>query len=217
MDWIKKGKFWRRKYKSYNDYIKHQQSNLNNGIPWLKIYDETYRISLYKRLCELEIPLAGKNVLCLGAMIGTEVKAFLDANCFAVGIDLNPGTNNTHVLPGDFHNIIFPDSSVDIIFTNSIGHAFNLGQFIKEGRRVLKDSGYLIIEVLSQQKEGEHGGPFEATGCDSFNDILDELKAAGYKYICERTFDNNSPGIDKIGYQYILQNKVDIIKDYNLC
>ena len=48
-----------------------------------------------------------RTVLCLAARIGTEVKAFLDLGCFAIGIDLNPGTDNRYVVHGDFHDLQF--------------------------------------------------------------------------------------------------------------
>lgn len=53
-------------------------------------YDKTYRKHLRDRL-QSHINVKGTSVLCLAARVGTEVKAFLDLGCFAMGIDLNPG------------------------------------------------------------------------------------------------------------------------------
>ena len=71
------------------------------------------------------------SVLCLGARQGTEVKAFLDLGCFAVRIDLEPGAENQFVVQGDFHDLKFPTESVDIVFTNSLDHAFDPKKMIR--------------------------------------------------------------------------------------
>lgn len=213
-DWKKKGDCWQREYKDYKEYVRHQQSKLANGIPWLKNYDTSYRSLLFGRLCNLEIMLAGKSVLCLGARIGTEVKSFLDAGCFAVGIDLNPGQKNMFVLPGDFHDMIFPDGSVDVVFTNSVDHVLILDKFIRGTKNVLKDGGHFIVEDLGKPKEDQHGGPFECLSFDNPTGFIDKVKAAGFQFISEVTFD---VGNGDIGKQYVLQVKKDIVKDYDLC
>jgi SAM-dependent methyltransferase len=79
----------------------------------------------------------------LGARFGTEVKAFHDLGSFAVGIDVRTGERNKFVLQGDFHDIQFPAATVDIVFTNSLDHAFDFEKVIQEIRRVLKPSGTL--------------------------------------------------------------------------
>ena len=47
-------------------------------------------------------------MLCLGARLGTEVRALHNLGYFAIGIDLNPGVDNPYVLMGDFHKLVFP-------------------------------------------------------------------------------------------------------------
>ena len=80
-------------------------------------------------------------VLCLGARLGGEVRAFRALGALSVGIDLNPGSNNPLVLEGDFHHIQFADETSDVIFTNVIGHAFDLRLLGNEICRVLKPTG----------------------------------------------------------------------------
>ncbi len=217
MEWKKKGKFWARDYKNYNEYVKHQQSKLTGGIQWLEKYDSGYRLSLFSRLCSLDIPFAGKSVLCLGARIGTEVKAFLGVGCFAVGIDLNPGQNNMFVLVGDFHDTIFPDESVDIVFTNSFDHVLYLDKFLSAIKKVLKRDGIFINEDVNQARPGEHGGPYECFGCDDRSVLLAEIKNAGFKLEIEYGFNNNIPGDKEGGKQMVFRVVKDIVKDYDLC
>src|SRR5690349_19205438 len=79
------GQFKRREYSSYEEYVRHQQSKF--GHLDLAEYDRTYREQLRDRLRRLTWLNPGANVLCLGARQGTEVKAFHDLGCFAVGLD----------------------------------------------------------------------------------------------------------------------------------
>jgi SAM-dependent methyltransferase len=82
------------------------------------------------------------------------VKVFVDLGCFAVGVDLNAGPRNRYVVSGDFNALQYSDESVDIVFTNSIEHAFDLGRLIHEARRVLKPGGRCILELHPGEEEG---------------------------------------------------------------
>src|SRR5690606_24973533 len=74
--------YQRRVYTDYAAYLKHQAGKL----PRLNLaeYDRNYRTALRERLRELPRSWQGVRVLCLGARIGTEVKAFLDLGAFAI-------------------------------------------------------------------------------------------------------------------------------------
>ncbi len=141
--------FKRREYSSYEQYVRHQQSKFQYLD--LTEYDRNYRRKLKERLQLLSGLKKGGSALCLGARQGTEVKAFHDLGCFAVGIDLCPGAENRFVLHGDFHDLQFPAESADVIFTNSFDHIFDAKKMIGEITRVLKPDGILIIEAI-------HGG-----------------------------------------------------------
>src|SRR5262249_33435190 len=84
--------FKQREYSSYEEYVRHQQSKL--GYLDLTEYDRKYRRVLGDRLQALDWLKPGTSVLCLGARQGTEVRAFHDRGCFAIGVDLNPGPDN---------------------------------------------------------------------------------------------------------------------------
>jgi len=153
--WQPQGNMQRKRYSNYSHYLKEQKSKLDGGIKFdLKEYDSQYREILRSRLMKLPFIKKGMNVLCLGARQGTEVKAFLDVGCFALGVDLNPGKDNKYVVIGDFHELQYPDDSVDIAFTNSMDHVYRPQKFLKEITRILKPGGHFIIEL---EKSGQTG------------------------------------------------------------
>ena len=135
----------RRVYQTYDDYLDHQRSKLE--LMDLAAYDTVYRDALRYRLEGSGFDVRAKAVLCLAARIGTEVKAFADLGSFAVGVDLNPGPHNLYVLPGDFHELQFPEACVDIVFTNSLDHALEPERLAAEVHRVLKPGGVVILEL----------------------------------------------------------------------
>src|ERR1700722_10490725 len=73
--------FKQRTYASYEQYIQHQASKFAHLD--LAEYDVMYRRQLKERLRDAPFLHHGAKVLCLGARQGTEVKAFLDLDCFA--------------------------------------------------------------------------------------------------------------------------------------
>jgi len=147
--------FSKRKYNSYEDYRRHQCAKLNRiDSAELSEYDIRYREVLRERLIKTGLlHHKGLSVLCLGARIGTEVKSFIDIGCFAVGIDLNPGRDNRYTVYGDFHNVQFADSSIDVVFTNSLDHVFDIKQVMSEVTRVLKPGGLFMVEAIKGSEE----------------------------------------------------------------
>ncbi|NIO22166.1 MAG: methyltransferase domain-containing protein [Candidatus Aenigmarchaeota archaeon] len=152
--------FRKRVYHTYKEYVSHQKSKLE--LMDLSDYDIKYRQVLRERVKKLNLLHKGMTALCLAARIGTEVKSFLDLGYFAIGIDLNPGENNRYVVHGDFHDIQFPPNSVDVVFTNSLDHVYDIKKVINEIRRVLRPKGFLIIEVVSGSGEGKSPDFYES-------------------------------------------------------
>lgn len=141
------GPFRQREYASYAQYLRHQQSKLQYLD--LAEYDRRFHAALTQRLAALGRLHAGDHVLCLGARQGTEVRAFRNLGCDAIGLDLNPGKDNPHVIQGDFHDLKFPPQSMDVIYTNSLDHVFDLGKVLGEIARVLRPGGLLVIEAMT--------------------------------------------------------------------
>lgn len=169
-------------YGDYDDYVRHQRAKLSTlaGDDWLAEYDREYRRVLAERLAEVGVVRREMTVLCLAARLGTEVKAFLDRGCFAVGIDLNPGPGNRYVLAGDFHDLPFPSACVDVVFCNSLDHAFDLDRLLGQVRRVLKPSGVLVLEIVCGVDDGYKPGHYEALVWNRVDDLLKPIQAAGF-------------------------------------
>lgn len=174
-------KIGQKVYKDYTEYVEHQVAKL--ATMDLGEYDHKYYSVLSERLGVLaskNVVEKGKTVLCLAARIGTEVRAFLQHGCFAVGIDLNPGKDNKYVVRGDFHNIQFPDKSVDVVFTNSLDHALYIKKVADEVKRVLKPNGFFILEVGLGFEEGGNFGYYEASAWQKVNDCLQPFLNIGF-------------------------------------
>jgi SAM-dependent methyltransferase len=164
----------RKEYSSYSEYVSQQKSKLYIREDFLRSkYEEKYRTQLFGRLKEQGVVKPGMNVLCLGARLGAEIKSFLDLGCFAIGLDLNPGLSNKYVVYGDFHDIQYPSKVVDVVFTNSLDHAFDLDLLIQEIKRVLKPNGLLILEIVRGDKEDRIPDYYESICWKTIDDLLD--------------------------------------------
>ena len=178
-EWNTQGAFQSRKYESYKAYLKHQKAKLATHD--FKEYDIEFRTALRERLIALDVDWRNLNVLCLAARIGTEVKAFLDLGCRAIGIDLNPGKQNQYVVQGDFHDLQFPPNSMDVIYTNSLDHAFDIDRIATEVLKVLKPEGLLIVEAVRGRDQGVNPGFFESFFWNNINELIGVFETAGFK------------------------------------
>ena len=177
--WSQEGDFARRRYASYDEYIEHQASKLAGVADRLRETEERDFDQFLERFTACR-PLAGmRNVLCLGARLGTEVRALHRLGHFAIGIDLNPGSENSYVLPGDFHALVFPDGAVDAVFTNALDHVFDLERMIREVARVLRPGGILLAEFELGFGEGHVPGDFEATHWKNADVLIEQIRQLG--------------------------------------
>lgn len=179
--------FTRREYQSYEQYLEHQKSKL--AIFDLSKYDVEYRQMLRERLEQLSAVERGHNVLCLAARIGTEVKAFIDLGCFAIGIDLNPGDENHFVVHGDFHDLQYADDSLDAVFTNSLDHAYEIERILREVTRVLKPGGRLITEIVGGTEEGQAPKFFESFAWEHIDDAVKYISQFGFTPVKQLDFE----------------------------
>jgi SAM-dependent methyltransferase len=155
-----------RDYESYDEYIVHQQQKFDEILKIVGGFTNQtitkYRLRFYSRFKHLQGLLPGNAcIVCAGARQGTEVEVLHDIGFKnAYGIDLNPGPNNPFVREGDFMHMDNPTSSVDLLYTNCIDHAYNLDDFFAEHARVIKPNGYVLYDTIIQSQAG--AGPFES-------------------------------------------------------
>jgi len=184
--------FERRVYPSYQDYLRRQQSKL--ACLDVSRYEAEYQRLLGERLAGVVGLKKGAAVLCLGARLGAEVRAFHDCGCFAVGLDLNPGRQNRYVLHGDFHEVQFPRESADIVFSNSLDHVFAVDRFVAEIRRVLKSGGLLILETMKGRAEGVSPDPYASFWWNSVDAVVALFSRHGFKALRRTAFARPWPG-----------------------
>ena len=96
-----------------------------------------------------------------------------------MGIDLNCGKDNSYVLPGDFHRIVFPANLVEAVYTNVMDHVFDLSRFMAEVNRVLKPGAIFIVDMLNGYDEGFVPGEFEAMYWRNKDILIDRIEKAG--------------------------------------
>ena len=171
----------------YRDYLKHQASKLPRHLFQITLQDKQYCDTVYARYFGLD--LEAKTVLCLGARLGGEVRAFKKLNAVAIGIDINPGDNNPDVLYGDFHDVPFSSGVFDVVFCNCIDHVFDLDKFLYECKRLLKFGGLLILEIAIQK-----AGEYETIDTQDISGILDKIKTIFGEYSTKK-IDNGWQGI----------------------
>jgi len=173
--WEHEGSLAKRKYGSYEEYIDHQVAKLDQIQHRLEETRAEDLADFLRRFEGCEALKRARNVLCLGARLGTEVQAMLQLGHFAIGIDLNPGADNPYVVKGDFHNIVFPDKSVDAVYTNVLDHVFDMKKLMSEVERILADDGILVADVLRGFDEGFTPGAYESTHWKSVDALLEEI------------------------------------------
>lgn len=181
------GAFQHRRYPTYEAYEEHQKSKLRLKRRHQAEGDIKFAAALEQRLSGLKRKTAGNNVLCLAARTGGECVGFVKLGYFPIGIDLNPGQANRYVVNGDFHALQYADKSVDIVFTNSLDHAYDLDRIVKEVHRVLKDEATFITEIVDPTVR--QPGDFDAYWWSSIEDVVTKIEAMGFAAQTRQAFD----------------------------
>lgn len=177
--WVENSGVASRRYGSYDEYLAHQASKFEKVVDRLHETEEEDLAEFINRFKGCAALAEMRNVLCLGARLGTEVRALHALGYFAVGIDLNPGERNSYVLPGDFHHLVFPSGSADAIYTNCLDHVFDLEKFIREIRRVLRPGGLFVADILAGFEEGFTPGAYEATHWRTAEAFIEKIRDLG--------------------------------------
>ena len=158
-----------RKYKSYDQYVRHQVTKARFLSGWKENRVSHFKNEFMSSKCLSDVG-ENKTVLCVGARFGEEVAVLRDMGYLAIGIDLNPEQKNKFVLFGDVHQIEFPNSVFDTVFCNVLDHVLDIEKALREIVRVLKSPGHLVIHVQRQEP-----GDFEVRGWDSAEKFAERI------------------------------------------
>lgn len=190
-----KGFVTRRKYKDYDEYLSHQSEKLDKNYQTIELSDRDYEEITYNRFKSIK-EIKGSSILCLGARLGGEVRAFKRLGALAIGTDINPGKKNEDVLYGDIHEIKFPNRSFDYAFTNILDHIYDVKKFSKEVSRILKDKGVLIMECANVELRESSYEVIDTTDLKTILDLFkDEFKIVSEEKIINKTQYINWEGI----------------------
>jgi hypothetical protein len=169
----------RRDYEDYGEYLVHQQQKLDEVLKLGGFFSNrsvfASRIRFYRRFRHL-VPLLPRDatIVCAGARAGTEVEVLRDLGFGgAYGIDLNPGPDNPLVRAGDFHALDNEDSTVALVYSNSLDHVFDFERFFKEHARVITPNGYVLYDL--QVSDSGVGGPAESVSWEREDVLLPRM------------------------------------------
>ena len=83
---------------------------------------------------------------------------------------------------------------MDIIFTNSLDHAFDLKKLIGEITRVLKPGGMLIVEAIRGGEEKITPDHYASLWWKKTDDLVAVFEQNGFKTTHQEPFDQPWPG-----------------------
>lgn len=150
--------------------LEWQSQKARDSPEWVRGVDRSVENGIYNMFRRQGIDMRGKNVLCIGARAGGEVRAFRRLGAFAVGIDLFPieFQHGALVLRGTALDLQFATGCIDRVFTNILDHIPDLPRFATEVARVLKpDGGLFLADVLLQIRISDEWA-VRNTGTDEF-------------------------------------------------
>lgn len=151
-----------RHFESYEQYLKIQRHKFDRFVRLHGAFSRklifSIRVRFYSRFKMLPKWLSkDARIVCLGARQGTEVEVLRDIGFKnAYGVDVYPGPDNPFVRKGDFMRMDNEDSSVDLIYSNSIDHVYDLDQFYKEQARIIKPDGFVLFEFALHGSMGTY-------------------------------------------------------------
>lgn len=126
----------------------------------------------------------GKSILCVGARLGGEVRAFTRLGALAIGIDFNPGVRNAWAVWGDATRLQFANNVFDFVYCNIVDHIDPRSKFFAEVQRVLKPGGKLLLYV--DQNEPDAFSIHDNRG-ETLVKMRAEIKASGMSIAREET------------------------------
>jgi len=177
-----------KEYENYDSYLTHQSGKTKKiikskqGRSALSDWDNYFERALGESISSYQFLRTGASVICLGARQGGEVKSFINKGCFAIGVDLFPTPGNKYVVYGDFNKLQFANSSVEVVFTNSLDHAYDIKALVKEIHRVLCIGGHFIVDV-TPERDQDHKDPWACCWWTRHKEIIDLFCDNGFLLI----------------------------------
>lgn len=171
----------KREYNTYKEYLMHQASKTDRDELKREVLyaDRTERFrakflvvfSRFKQNCK---------VLCIAARMGEEVDALRILGFDAEGIDINPRKD---VKKMDMHDLKYEDGTFELVYTNSLDHAYDLEKVASEIHRVLVDGGYFIAEQkLLPEDCVKDRNKYESLTWDSITELKNAMKPLAFEY-----------------------------------
>ena len=150
-----------KEYASYEDYLADQVEKLNLREDYVrqksrrKYFDFCADFACFENYLD-----KGCKILCLGARFGEEVRAFRALGYDAIGIDLW-GAEGDLVIKGDWNDLPF-ENELDVIYTNSIDHAWSVDMLVGQIKKALKPAGKVIIALDQNHTHGANNKKIKA-------------------------------------------------------
>ena len=113
-----------------------------------------------------------------------------------MGLDLEAAEDDLLVAEGDFHNIDARSGSLDVVFTNSWDHAFDLSRAVGEAWRVLKPGGLLIVEAPMGRARGAHVDPWDCLTWENVGDLVEYIVGFGFEVVGKCLFEFPWTGLE---------------------
>ena len=125
-----------------------------HSLKRIQEYDQSGERILLQYLGRNKVALhVAPYVLCVGARLGGEVRAFqsLSSVKLAIGVDIAPGERNPLVMYGDAHELSqFKAATFGCAYSNVLDHILHVDRFAKATWRVLIAGGSLMIDLPEQ-------------------------------------------------------------------
>jgi ubiquinone/menaquinone biosynthesis C-methylase UbiE len=83
---------------------------------------------------------------------------------------------------------------VDVVYTNSLDHAFDIDRIAREILKVLKPKGLLIVEAVQGRDQGVNPGFFESFFWSNIDELIGAFETAGFKVTCRTPITHPWPG-----------------------
>ena len=147
------------KTKDYKSYLEHQKEKTTDPIRIKKWLNEEWDIKLngFKEIFKKYIDLFDKNGKCvgLGARTGQEIAALRDLGFKdSIGVDLVPF--EPYTIEADFHDLPFEDTSVSMVYSNTIDHVKNPILWSSEIKRILVEGGFVLMHLQIGLEQDEY-------------------------------------------------------------